>query len=120
MNAPLPRPPASVAELRARYKHLVWCNPEGAPDVVFQAAALRRGRFLELLDFAVVFGLDVMRAAWASLQRDEPEVAARCAAAVTRIFTHLEIGACRAQGQESPRVGHTNRDSAGVVRVASR
>ena len=103
--ATVPPPPVTTAELRARYRHLVWSNPDAAPDGAFRAAALRGGRFLDLLDFTAVFGLEAMRDAWSALRREEPAAAARCAPAVTRILTHLDIAIRCAQSRHPTPLG---------------
>ncbi len=46
-----------------RYPGLVWSN-RNAPDDAFIAAALRKGRFLELLDVAVEFGVGRLLTVW--------------------------------------------------------
>ncbi|MEZ5301199.1 MAG: hypothetical protein R3F11_11180 [Verrucomicrobiales bacterium] len=59
----MPEPPAIAPNRREfwdRHPGLVWSNRH-APDDVFIAAALRKGRFLQLLEIAVEFGLDRVR-----------------------------------------------------------
>ena len=46
-----------------RHPGLVWSNRE-APDDAFIGAALRQGRFLQLLDIAAEFGLDRLKRVW--------------------------------------------------------
>jgi hypothetical protein len=46
-----------------RHPGLVWSN-RNAPDDAFISAALRKGRFLQLLDIAVEFGIDRLKTAW--------------------------------------------------------
>lgn len=48
---------------------LVWSNPD-APDDAFIAAALRKGRFLQLLDIAAEFGLARILQIWESVTAD--------------------------------------------------
>ncbi len=91
----LPAPPESVEGLRAKYRTLVWSNPEGAPDESYILAALRRGNFVELRDFAYVFGLDRLRLNWAALQAAEPAEAALAAPDVERILRNLQTAADR-------------------------
>jgi hypothetical protein len=86
-------PPSSIAELRAKYGFLVWSNPQGASDETFVVAALRRGNFVELLDFAGVLGLDRLRSAWTTLQEAEPEAARQAGMAVERILRNLQTAA---------------------------
>ena len=99
-------PPASATELRAKYRSLVWSNPDGASDEVYILAALRRGSFPELLDFACVFGLDRLRAGWTSFQSAEPAVAQTIRLAVERILCNLQTAANHgAQTRHPERVG---------------
>lgn len=42
---------------------LIWSN-RSAPDDAFIAAALRKGRFLQLLDIAAEFGLERLQEVW--------------------------------------------------------
>ena len=79
-----------MAELRARYRHFVWSNPDGAKNDVYIAAALRRANFFELLDFAAVLGLDRLEAVWMELLEGEPPVSPSLAAEVSRIFRNLQ------------------------------
>jgi hypothetical protein len=46
-----------------RHPGLVWSN-RNAPDEAFISAALRKGRFLQLLEIAVEFGVDRLRHQW--------------------------------------------------------
>ena len=86
-------PPRSVTELREKYRGLVWSNPEGAADDIYIFAALLRGNFVELLDFACVFGLERLRSAWAALQKAEPGQAKVASPAVERILGNLQTAA---------------------------
>ena len=79
----------TMENLRAKYRHFVWSNPDGAADDVYVAAALRRANFFELRDFAVVLGANRLQAVWDTIQTAEPGVAGRVAGEVTRIFHHL-------------------------------
>ena len=78
-----------MAELRARYHHFLWSNPDGAEDGVYIAAALRRANFFELIDFASALGLDRLEAVWMELLTGEPPVSPSLAAEVSRIFRNL-------------------------------
>ncbi|HWB01857.1 MAG TPA: hypothetical protein VG796_02460 [Verrucomicrobiales bacterium] len=46
-----------------RHPGLVWSN-RNAPDEAFISAALRKGRFLQLLEIAVEFGVARLRRQW--------------------------------------------------------
>ena len=83
----------SMAELRARYRHFVWSNPDGAEDGVYIAAALRRANFFELLDFATALGMDRLEAIWTELLAGEPPVSPALAADVRRVFRNLQPAA---------------------------
>ena len=82
--------PSTVAELRAKYRSLVWSNPDGASDEAYILAALRRGSFFEMLDFACVFGLERLRSEWAALEVAEPAAARLASVAVERIMRNLQ------------------------------
>ena len=83
-------PARTAAALRAKYRHFVWSNPDGAADDVYVAAALRRASFFELLDFAAVLGLGRLEAVWTELLASEPPVSSFLAAEVGRICRHLQ------------------------------
>ena len=57
---------------------------------MYIAAALRRANFFELLDFAVVLGLDRLEAVWARLQSGEPPVSLSIADQIDLIFRNLQ------------------------------
>lgn len=54
-------PPANRRAFWDRHPGLVWSN-RNAPDDAFISAALRQNRFLQLLDIAVEFGPERLRA----------------------------------------------------------
>ena len=56
-------------ELRARYRHLVWSNPE-AEDAIYIRQALLTGKLGVLADFAAVFGLETLQEAWDTLEEE--------------------------------------------------
>ena len=91
-------PVRTTAALRAKYRHLVWSNPDGAADDGYIAAALRRANFFELLDFAVVLGLGRLEAVWTELLAGEPPVSPFLAAEVNRILRHLQPAEASAHG----------------------
>ena len=75
---------------------LIWSNP-GAGDTAHIRAALLRPRFGLLLDIALEFGLDRLRAEWAVLDREGTAAAERARRLVERILSHIEEGfACAA------------------------
>ena len=78
--------PRTVPELRAKYRHLCWSNPEGASDEASICAALARASFFELVDFYAVFGLDQLRETWRIYQEQEPEAVRSARPEVERIF----------------------------------
>jgi len=89
--APPHAPPAadSAPNRRAFWDHhpgLVWSNPN-APDDAFISAALRKNRFLQLLDIAKEFGPDRLREQW---QRElaEGDLPQRL---IARVEENLEI-----------------------------
>ena len=88
MNAP-------ATEFWQRHPGLVWSNP-AADDSVHIRAALLKPTFSRLLDVALEFGLDRMRAEWTDLQLDHSREVARAAPVVARIFTNIEKGFARA------------------------
>lgn len=87
-------PPRTMAELRARYRHTVWSNPDGASDDVYLFKALVGGSFHPILDFACVVGLERLQAAWRTLEADEPDAPdiRRAAPHVRRILQHIQVG----------------------------
>ena len=56
-------PPANRRAFWDRHPGLVWSNRQ-APDDAFISAALRQNRFLQLLEIAVEFGPERLRAQW--------------------------------------------------------
>ena len=83
-------PPKTMAELRQRYRHLVWSNPDGAHDDIYLYAVLASANFYQILDFAVVLGLEPLQAAWQRLLTAEPEMARAARPHVARIFRNLQ------------------------------
>lgn len=79
------------AELRSRYRHLVWSNPE-AEDAVYVRQALLTGKLGVMADFAAVFGLEVLKKEWGALE-DEGLVHPT----VKREVVHFFEVACRDQ-----------------------
>ena len=69
--------PRTVADLRAKYRHLVWSNPDGALDDVYVYAALTGGEFHQLLDFACVLGLERLHIPRGSRGGTPPQAAFR-------------------------------------------
>lgn len=63
-------------EFWAKHPGLIWSN-RNAPDDAFIAAALRAGRFLQLLDIAVEFGLERMWSVW-NVLKAEGELSRHC------------------------------------------
>ena len=57
---PLPR---SLPELRRKYLHLVWSNPDAAKDDIYLYAVLLSAKSYQILDFAAVLGLVPIQAA---------------------------------------------------------
>jgi hypothetical protein len=74
-----------------RHPGLVWSNPE-ADDSAFISAALLRPRFTRLLDIAAEFGVERLQHEWTLLKAEATPEAARAAAAVERILSHIEKG----------------------------
>ena len=74
-----------------RHRGLVWSNPD-ASDSVHIRAALLRPRFERLLDIALEFGMDRMRAEWSELSSEETEELRRARNAVERILDNIEKG----------------------------
>lgn len=64
-------------EFRANHPGLIWSNRD-APDDAYIAAALRAGRFLQLLDIAVEFGLKRLWSVWNVLKEEGGEVSRCC------------------------------------------
>ena len=86
---------STATEFWLRHPGLVWSNP-AADDSVHIRAALLKPTFSRLLDVAMEFGLERMRAEWTELQLDRSRETERAAPVVARIFTNLEKGFNRA------------------------
>jgi hypothetical protein len=78
-----------------KHSGLVWSNP-AADDAVYIRAALLRPRFSRLLDIALEFGVERVRAEWAALHDAGLPEAATAAKPVERILRHIEEGFRRA------------------------
>ena len=74
---------------------LVWSNPK-AGDSAHIRAALLRPRFGLLLDIALEFGLERLRAEWTVLDHEGTPAAERARRPVERILSHIEEGFARA------------------------
>jgi hypothetical protein len=84
-----PAPKAAAPNRRAFWdKHpgLVWSN-RNAPDDAFISAALRKNRFLQLLDIAKEFGPERLRQQW-QLELAEGDLSQRL---IARVEENLEI-----------------------------
>jgi len=77
------------------HRGLVWSNL-AADDSVHIRAALIRPRFNLLLEIALEFGLERLRAEWEELQKDKTAEIERARVAVERILQHIEMGFTRA------------------------
>ena len=88
---------APIHPIWQKHPGLVWSN-RLASDSVRLRAALCRPRFDQLLDLAVAFGLDRLRAEWAVLEAEADELpeVRRSAALVARILKNIEEGFRRA------------------------
>jgi hypothetical protein len=74
---------------------LIWSNPN-AGDSAHIRAALLRPRFGQLLEIAVEFRLERVRAEWAVLKEERTRDAERARLPVERILRHIEEGFARA------------------------
>ena len=74
---------------------LVWSNPI-ASDSVHIRAALLRPRFGQLLQIALEFSLERVRAEWAVLETEGTAEAKRAERSVERILRHIDEGFTRA------------------------
>lgn len=74
-----------------KHPGLVWSNPEAADDVRIRAALLHP-RFTCLLDIAVAFGLDRVKAQWAYLVQEPTPECDRARPIVERILRNIEKG----------------------------
>jgi len=82
---------ANRGEFWQRHPGLVWSNPD-ADDTAFICAALLRPRFSQLLDVAIEFGLERVRAEWEALCAEDTPEARRAAPEVERILDHVGKG----------------------------
>jgi hypothetical protein len=78
-------------EFWARHPGLVWSNPE-ADDAVYIRAALVRPRFRQVLEIAVEFGLDRVKAEWEDLCSEPNSEVDRARPIMARIFRNIEEG----------------------------
>jgi len=78
------KPSEKILRCREKYRHLVWSNPNNAPDEVFIRAALVHPHVLVLADFTSEYGLPRMRQEWEIIAQT-PE-GNRCAKTVERMF----------------------------------
>lgn len=83
------KPASNHARFWQKHPGLVWSNP-AADDSVYIRAALLRPRFSRLLEIALEFGLERVRAEWKTLA-GLPE-ALSAAKPVERILGHIEEG----------------------------
>ena len=74
-----------------KHRGLVWSNPD-ADDSVHIRSALIRPRFSLLLDIALEFGLERIRAEWKELQKDDSREVRRASDPVERILANIEEG----------------------------
>lgn len=82
---------ASRRQFWQRHPGLVWSNPD-APDSVYIRAALLRPRFGRLLEIALEFGLERIRAEWAELLEDPLGETDRARDSVERILNNIRKG----------------------------
>lgn len=78
-------------EFWSKHRGVVWSNP-AASDSIHIRAALLRPRFHLLLDIALEFGVERLRAEWRELETDDTREVARARPIVERILTHIEKG----------------------------
>ena len=83
---PEPAPPPNRRAFWDQHPGLVWSN-RNAPDDAFISAALRKNRFLQLLDIAKEFGPERLRQQWL-LELAEGDIPAWF---VAKIEENLEI-----------------------------
>jgi len=74
---------------------LIWSNPKAGDSVQIRAALLRP-RFGLLLDIALEYGVERLRAEWAVLDEEGTVAAKRARRPVERILRHIEEGFSRA------------------------
>jgi len=74
-----------------KHPGLVWSNPDAA-DSVYIRAALLRPRFGRLLEIALEFGFERVRAEWAELMDDPRCQTERVRNSVERILNNIEKG----------------------------
>ena len=79
-------PPANRRAFWDQHPGLVWSN-RNAPDDAFISAALQQGRFLQLLDIAVEFGIKRLLCQW-ELEKAEGDLPPRH---VLRVEENLAI-----------------------------
>ena len=82
---------ASRTQFWQKHPGLVWSNPDAA-DSVYIRAALLRPRFGRLLEIALEFGLERVRAEWAELLDDPRSETERARDPVERILNNIEKG----------------------------
>ena len=82
---------ASRTQFWQKQPGLVWSNPDAA-DSVYIRAALLRPRFGRLLEVALEFGLERVRAEWAELLDDPRSETERARDPVERILNNIEKG----------------------------
>jgi hypothetical protein len=78
-------------EFWQRHRGLVWSNPN-ADDATHIRAALVRPHFTQLLEVALEFGLERVRAEWAYLEEVSTPGVERARPATERILHNLEKG----------------------------
>ncbi len=92
---------ANHARFWRRHPGLVW-SAKNASDSVFLRAALLRPRFERLLDVAVEFGLERLRAEWKILADEGAPESRRAGAAVERILRNIAKGFALAETTTRP------------------
>ncbi len=83
---PEPAPPPNRRAFWDQHPGLVWSN-RNAPDDAFISAALRKNRFLQLLDIAKEFGPERLRRQWL-LELAEGDLSQRL---IARVEENLQI-----------------------------
>jgi len=82
---------ASRNQFWQKHPGLVWSNSDAA-DSVYIRVALLRPRFGRLLEIALEFGLERVRAEWAELLDDPRSETERARDPVERILNNIEKG----------------------------
>jgi len=82
---------ASRTQFWQKHPGLVWSNPDAA-DSVYIRAALLRPRFGRLLEIALEFGFERVRAEWAELLDDPHSETNRARDSVERILNNIRKG----------------------------